>query len=1087
MRTIRSFRLPAFAALVSLLVQGMVAPASAIDNNGNGLSDPWELYYGAVGVLPRSDDDRDGKTNLEESRAGTDPFDASDCLRIATFEKQGENGTLRFTTQPGKRYTVYRTRSLDLSLWSRVDPEVVGDGSVRTFPVSGLSGDSAFFRVGVKDGDRDGDGLSDWAESVLDGFDPDSDFSADPDRSDAETFAELFGASDEPVRVTLTLVEGESFEKAGGSGAPRMGRFLLRRTGNPAPVTVFYSTAGSADETDAVLRDGSGNAAGGFVAFGFGEMSRELRVVPVVDSVADFPVDLDIALDPHDDYDVDGAASGRVTIYDADDRPENAQLFYGQVTPERGAVTNGSGFATLRLNGRRNRALVDFRFSGLSSTQTAAHVHQSRDNGSGGITNGPVVESLPLGVIDDYVWNIGPTGAYSGQDLIDALYGQDGTFPLYVNAHTTNAPGGELWAFFSPYEGDGSFDPPVPPPSVPTEVDEALRQEVVRFLTQATFGPRETEVDALVDSVVADFGGDRIAAFDAWIDAQFALPRTSIYELNYALDQEEWSMNGNDPKNANNPQPFHNNQRIAWFSGAIGGKDQLRQRVGFALSQILVISDENASVRRNHYGAGAYFDMLAGHADGNYRRILVDVSKSPMMAKYLSHLQNRKATFDGNGNQITSPDENYAREIMQLFSIGLVHLHPDGSLKLDENGEPVATYGNEDITELARVFTGWSFSKKVGSRNSNYPTQNNNNFTYYGGPRYFQASWMHPLKNFGNYHDTGAKVVLGKDISSGLNGEQDLQAAIDILFNHPNIAPFVARRMIQRFVTSNPSSGYIYRVARAFEGAGGGQRGDMKAVVKAVLLDYEARALQLRDDISYGKQKEPLLRYLQLIRTAGGGSQLPLADLANHGLSAARIAAYEPGATQIRLYDLTGRTGQSPGAAPSVFNWFLPDYVLGGPLAENGLVVPEFTITSESQVVEAINTNHSTIMSSIGMYGRPRYGKSGRDPEHRILLGLAALSDRLGGYYESAAGDNNAKERSAATRLLDEFDLLLCAGAIQVRYGGVAEPNPRSAILENMTGVWYGADDDSNNNDRLQAVKDMLYIIAASPDYLIQR
>ncbi len=1076
-----SFLFVSFLSLSVLLTGNL---AAEVDENNNGIDDVWEVFYSAIGIAPNGDPDRDTKTNLDESRAGTDPFLADDFLRISKFVKDGSNATVTFKTQLGKVYKVYQTPNLTQPLWTQVGSDVAGTGGVINFPVSGLTGSTGYFRISVDDVDTDSDGLSDWAENLLDGFDPGSDFSTDPEVSDRDAFIVLFAAAGGPSIIDLTVVQGEAFEVFGDSGPAQEGLLRISRASGISPLTVFFTKSGSAGAADFSLKDAGGADVGDFVQLGFGKSQLDLRIVPVVDTIADYPRDVSLTLDVHPDYDTGASTSGKVDIFDANDIPENVQLFYGQITPERNAATTSSGYATLRLNGKRTRGIVDFRFSGLSANQTASHIHQSNDDGGGNIINGPIVESLPIGVIDDYIWDISATGPFTGQDLIDSLYGQNGNLPLYTNAHTANYPGGEIWAFFTAYEG-GDFTPPEDPPPLNDETGDPLKKDIARFLTQATFGPRKADIDALYDSVVNDHGGDRIAAYDEWLDAQLVQGRTKLYDLTFAMDQEEWAMNGNLPINNTNPQPFHNNRRAAWWSMAVAGKDQLRQRVAQALSEICVISDDHATVRSRHYGAAKFYDQLAANTNDTYLDVLLDVSRSPMMGKYLSHLQNRKAVFSGN-EQITSPDENYAREIMQLFSIGLVQLNPDGSLKLDDNGEPVPTYGNDDITELARVFTGWSFSKSVGSKASGYPVQNNNSFTHYGGPNYFSASWENPMKNFASEHDNGAKTLLGEPIAAGLNGEQDLQAAVSILYNHDNIAPFICRRLIQRMVTSNPSSAYIYRVSQAFENAG--TRGDLKAVVKAILLDYEARELSLTNDIGYGKQKEPLLRYIQMLRAGEGKSQLLLSDLTAHGFLAAQVSRFESGATQYRYYDTTALLGQSPMSAPSVFNWFLPDYVLGGPLAENGLFVPEFTITSESQVVQAININHSTIMAGTGMYGRPRYGETNSNPEHRILLDFAGISTRLGQLRDASSGaDDDAKELDAITQILDEYDLVLCSGSMKERYENAAEPNPRSSIIEEMSLLWYSTDDATSSNDRLQICRDMIYLIAASPDFLIQR
>ncbi|MAS93753.1 MAG: hypothetical protein CMO55_11230 [Verrucomicrobiales bacterium] len=1055
-----------------------------VDSNSNGIDDVWELLYNARDVVASGDEDKDLVKNGDEARAGTDPHDPNDFLEFSTFERSGTTVTVTFQSQKGKVYKIYQTSSTINPSWAQVDTDIVGDGTVMSKEMTGITETEAYFRIGVDDADADGDNLTDWAEEALDGFDPGSNFSFDPNTADDETFTFLFQNSSGPLEVEIAALESEAYEKFGGSGS-QAGKIRVRRTGGDlAETTVFFTVGGDAEAGDYSIVDENDQAvAGGFITIGAGQPQRVLSIVPTDDGVAEFPETVDITLDSHPDYGTGASTQGSVQIFDLEDNPGNWQLFYGQLTPERGAITSASGYATLRLNGKRTVALVDLNFSGLSSPQTAAHVHQSTSNGSGGVTNGPVMESLELGIVDDHVWNIGPAGANSAQDLIDALFGQNGKLPLYANAHTTNNGGGEVWAFFTPYSS-GDFNPPPDPPAIDDLQDQALKRDISRFLMQATFGPSEETIDALYNSVVNDHAGDRIAAYSAWIDNQYAQTDTKFFDLIYALDSQEYDLNGND-RFGGNPQPFNKHHRISWWTIARGGKDQLRKRVAFALSQILVISEQDATVRNRCYGATSYFDMLSENADDSYREALYDVSRHPLMGRYLSHLQNNKATYDGQGNILISPDENYAREIMQLFSIGLVMLNPDGSLLLDENGEPVPTYTNDDITELARAFTGWSFAKRVGSRGSGYPTQDNTAYYYNGGPKYFEVAWMTPMKNFGsNYHDRGEKTVLGTTFPAGQNGYQDLNSVVDLLFNHQNTGPFIARRLIQRLVTSNPSNGYIYRVAQAFENS----NGNVKEMVRAILLDYEARTLSLADDIGYGKQKEPVIRQVQVMRSMDSVSELLVSDLATYGLSAGQIAGFEPGATQHRMYSMTGRLGQSPHDAPSVFNWFLPDYILGGELAENGLFAPGFTITSESQVVETANLMWSAIVTTTGLYGQPIYGGSGGDTTHRMLHDLAAVQAELTAAVAVAPGANNVeKERNAIAAVLDKWDLILCAGALKARYDGDTGANPREAIINACERVWNHTDDTPTSTDLREAARDLLYLICTSPDFLIQR
>ena len=270
---------------------------------------------------------------------------------------------------------------------------------------------------------------------------------------------------------------------------------------------------------------------------------------------------------------------------------------------------------------------------------------------------------------------------------------------LYINVHTSQFEPGEIRAVYGLAQG-GAFSPPAAPPAITTLTGDDLSRDVARFLTQATFGPTEAEIQALVDDINNNHGGDRIAGFSQWIDDQLALDQTNLYDYTWAADQQEWELRNADPATfSNQNDPDHNNRRRGWWPLAISAHAQLRQRAGFALSQIFVVSEAEYNDRVRHYGAATYYDRLLQAADGNFRVLLEDVSKSPIMGAYLSSLKNQKAILDGGGNVIVSPDENYAREIMQLCSIVLLMLNPDGTLELDSNGLPIQTYTNEDITE----------------------------------------------------------------------------------------------------------------------------------------------------------------------------------------------------------------------------------------------------------------------------------------------------------------------------------------------------------------------------------------------------
>ncbi|MFT5108692.1 MAG: hypothetical protein ACI9UA_004336, partial [Pseudoalteromonas tetraodonis] len=671
-----------------------------------------------------------------------------------------------------------------------------------------------FYRLEVDDVDSDSDGASDW-EEVMVSYDPFDKDSAVEGMSDGDSLAAALAAQTSSVEILA--VDDTAYEEAEGGTNPVPGVLRVTRSGALKAITVFYGTSGKATVGEDYV------ALPGYVTFGFGETQVEIEVVPVVDSHLDVPQDLTLLLQAGDDYEIGAQSDATVEIQDYEDQRET--LFVAQLGPEGAVSTPASGFSSIRLSGDHASCFVSLSFSGLTSNQIAAHIHA--------VDGGSVVEGFTeLGQIMNHYWEFPEAGQgifTSDQAILDALQGGG----LYVNVHSSNFPAGEIRGEYSRVEGSIEFDPPEDPPALPPYSGEALERDVARLLTQATFGPTEE----LIDSVV-------LQGIEAWVDEQLnpvATPASKL--LDYVLAADAWEIDNNFVEGRPPYDPDHHNRRRGWWVMATEGQDQLRQRVAFALSEILVVSEENSRVRQRHQGAADYYDVLVDGAFGNFRDLLEDVTLHPIMGWYLSMIQNEKA------NGITQPDENYAREVMQLFTIGLLELHPDGTLKLDPaNLLPVQTYDNYLITELARVFTGWSYGTHAnGSENTE--------FGYSGGGNLYQAAWLNPMKMFQTYHDEGAKeLVWGDPILPGQSGEDDMDAAMDALFNHPNTGPFIAKRLIQRLVTSNPSRGYVYRVAQKFDDNGSGVRGDLGAVVKAILLDFEARSQDLIEYVGYGKQ-----------------------------------------------------------------------------------------------------------------------------------------------------------------------------------------------------------------------------------------
>lgn len=571
--------------------------------------------------------------------------------------------------------------------------------------------------------------------------------------------------------------------------------------------------------------------------------------------------------------------------------PPPGSLYAANLLPETGTVTTGSGSATVRLAPDERSGTVRFSFTALTAPVSGAHIHGPADPG----TNGPILfdlDSAPPNPDGSFTWSFVPVGTATPASIVAALKAGR----LYLNVHTSRYPSGEIRGHFGLVTGSTRFTPPPPPPPLPGGPPTAV--DAARFLTQATFGPTLPEIARV-----------QATGFDAWLNAQFAAPLTSHLSFLDAV------------KGSGENVTDDTTMESIWKQ-AISGGDQLRQRVALGLSEILVLSDASASLENEPYALSGYMDVLARDAFGNYRTLLEDVTLSPAMGTYLNMLGNDKENPET--GQI--PNENYAREILQLFSIGLQKLHPDGSLVLDERGLPIPTYNQDVVVGFAHALTGWSWGGVLADDTG-----------FYASMDVAAPSWRVPMQPYPDHHSAGTKLLLDSVVQPGGGSPaDDLRVALDNVFNHPNVGPFVARRLIQRLVTSNPSRGFVYRVARVFANNGSGARGDLKAVVRSILLDWEARSADVLTQQAYGKQREPILRFTNVLRAKG---------------------AYSPtGRWRIPgLEDQVFGLGQNPLRAPSVFNFFVPDHAPAGTLSQNGLVAPEFQITSEAQAIGSAN------------------------------------------------------------------------------------------------------------------------------------
>ena len=480
-----------------------------------------------------------------------------------------------------------------------------------------------------------------------------------------------------------------------------------------------------------------------------------------------------------------------------------------------------------------------------------------------------------------------------------------------------------------------------------------------RFLGQSTLGANyETIVE------VAQKGEEN------WLTEQFALQPAFTLEQ-YVSDLTLWAAdsvltNGGDVSRID---PLLRYWHFAWWQYVMSTDDLLRSRVALALSEIFVIS-ELPQLDDFPLALANYYDMLMRNSFGNFRTLLEDVTFHPAMGVYLTHMNNPKS--DPATNRF--PDENYGREVMQLFTIGLYELNPDGSRKLDENGNFIPTYDNEDIQEFAKIFTGMTWG---------------DNFVFGRDPTREQ-SYTIPMQIFDFWHEPGTKTLLNGVVVPDRNpvdGIADVSDALDNLFNHPNVGPFIGHLLIQRLVKSNPSPEYIARVTAAFNDNGQGIRGDMKAVIRAILMDEEARNCP-SDDAFSGMLREPMVRYTHAARAFN--------------------AASNEGTYRNSMNDFYNLTFQRPLGSPSVFNFFQSNYQPIGSVEENNLVAPEFQITNSVSIMGYGNELHDWVMRDydVMQYGSIFNGEQttfdkrvNLDLSHEIQLGetgdIEALIERL--------------------------------------------------------------------------------------------
>ena len=695
----------------------------------------------------------------------------------------------------------------------------------------------------------------------------------------------------------------------------------------------------------------------------------------------------------------------------------NSPLYYTQLRPTTTAISStGSGYASITFDSNGN-AIINVNLSNLSSGQTNAYLRLVGTN--------DYLLALPTGQISQQTWKISPIGIYSANDIINALNNGQ----IYISISTANYPNGELSGIISPTKGSQIFSAPTPPPNLPsntlinpTDIDS------VRLLTQATFGPTD---ESIIDVKKLGVTG--------WIQAQIALPPTLLYQSmrdDVAIfPSPRYTPQGGEINNLN-----PTNRNILWWKNVCTAPDQLRQRVAFALSEIFVTNDPNSN---SSEFAANYYDILVKGAFGNFRDLIENITLNPWMGNYLTYLRNQKA----DPVKGTSPDENYAREIQQLFTVGLVQLQPDGSLLLDTQGLPIPTYDNITITETAKVFTGWSYNNDSKNFFSDpyretYPVLASNSY------------YLEPMISYPAYHDTTSKAIISTQqvapriakapiIPANQTPENDLKIVLDTLFNHPNTGPFICKQLIQKLVTSNPSPGYVYRVSQIFANNGKGVRGDLGSVIQAILTDYEARSTDVINNVGYGKIKEPLVRMTSIWRvmktSAPNGRFLDSYYYDPRGNGWNPVCQWQ--------FGFADTLSECALEAPSVFNFYSPFYTTPGTLSNAGLLAPEMQITDASFSVKVPNFISSLVTKV------PPYIPTAPTPSPFLENNFSSLLP-----YSSNSSD-----------LIDRVNLLLCEGQMSASTKALLSqyisaiptistltnysPTPTSAIATGLVGL----------------------------------
>jgi uncharacterized protein (DUF1800 family) len=776
----------------------------------------------------------------------------------------------------------------------------------------------------------------------------------------------VMGASTATVTIAGTAsssVAGTLSLAAAGYGAKQTGgtvTITVSRSGGNAATSVKYATA------DGTARSGTDyTATDGTLTWAAGDTASKSFTVSVANTSS-------------------SAYSG-------------SKSFSVALSSPGGGATLGTATATVTIAGTAAAANFSFSASAYTITQAGGTVTLSvaRGSGTGAVSVHYASSNGSATAGTDYTAASG-TLSWAAGDTANK------TFQVTVLATGTNAYSGSksfTVSLASPSSGASLGSPATAAVSI-TGIASAAASSASggqigsaaasRLLMQGTFG-------ATIDGIGVAAG----QSYASWFAGQAAAP-VSLTLPYVQKSGQAWS-----------------NQ---WFNNAVLGSDQLRQRMAYALSQILVVSDTSAAVQYNNVALGAYYDVLARDALGNFRTLLQDVTLSPAMGAYLNMLRSDKPDAATG----VHADQNYAREVMQLFTVGLVKLNLDGSVQTDGNGNPVATYDQSVVEGMANALSGWASA----------PVSHTGDAAWQ-----YDMDWVKPMVAYESHHDEDAKTILGGVvIPAGGTASSDLKKVLDTLFNHPNVGPFISKQLIQHLVTSNPSPGYVQRVAAVFNDNGSGVRGDLLAVAKAILTDPEAVNA---GGSSYGKLREPLLRLTELWRAFA-------AQDGSGNLHESNILILSPAEFQ-----------EFPLDAPSVFNFFRPDYEYPGALTQ-GLVVPEFQITNEYSLVATSNElqwrAYQYIDSQGGVHAGPDYDESSQLSATSVMLHTAQWEP----YAASASG------------LVDELNLVLMGGQM---------PSAMRSTLIGYAGGITGSDAAS----KAARVVETAELLMNSPQFAVQR